>query len=58
MNDVITAHDLDFDFRLMKAFADTGLLTAHGASAEVMGLGREDYLRRVEAAPIFPDRKG
>lgn len=54
MNDVITAHDLDSDFQLMQAFAATGRLTAHGASAEVMALEKDEYLRRVEAAPIFP----
>lgn len=56
MNDVISAHDLDFDFRLMHAFADTGRLTAHGASEEVMNLDRDEYLRRVEAAPIFGEK--
>ncbi|GAA3284987.1 hypothetical protein [Nesterenkonia halobia] len=53
MNDVIASHDLAGDFRFMQAVAATGRLTAHGASAEVMALDLDDYLERVEAAPLF-----
>ncbi|GAA1808231.1 tetratricopeptide repeat protein [Nesterenkonia flava] len=48
LNDVVAVHDLLTEFRLTKTFATTGLLTAHGAAAEVLSLSDDEYLTRLE----------
>ena len=48
MNDVAVVHDLLFEFRTTQRFLRTGLVTPHGAAAEVLGLTEEEYLQRLE----------
>ncbi|GFZ84526.1 hypothetical protein [Nesterenkonia alkaliphila] len=51
-NDVVAMHDLAHEFRWVQGVQDAGLITAHGAAAEVLGLSQTAYLQRLEAGPL------
>ncbi len=51
-NDVVAMHDVAYEFRWTRQLSRSGLITAHGTAAEVLGLSVEQYLRRLEAGPL------
>ncbi|GAA1808221.1 hypothetical protein [Nesterenkonia flava] len=53
VNEILLAHDLLFDFRLMNAFIATGRVTPHGVSAQVLALDAEHYIDKLEASPAL-----
>lgn len=53
VNEILLAHDLLFDFRLMNSFIATGRVTPQGVSASVLALSEEEYIDRLEASPAL-----
>lgn len=52
MNDLISMHDLAYEFRCMRMFLTTGTVTAHGTSAEILSLSEPAYLQQLEEGPL------
>lgn len=50
VNEVLLAHDLLFDFRLMNALVDTGRVKPEGVTAKVLGLNEDQYIQRLETS--------
>lgn len=48
-NDPVAMHDLSFEFRFTQRLARSGLITPHGAAAEVLSLTEQEYLDRLES---------
>ncbi|WP_150463033.1 glycosyltransferase family 29 protein [Nesterenkonia ebinurensis] len=51
-NDVVAMHDLAYEFHWAQRMLGAGLITAHGAAAEVLALSQTAYLQRLEAGPL------
>lgn len=50
VNEILLAHDLLFDFRLMQAFVRTGHVKPEGVAADVLGLSESEYVHRLESS--------
>lgn len=57
VNEIVLAHDLVFEHRLTRAMARTGVLTAHGVAADVLGLSEAAYIQRLETSPAVQTRR-
>lgn len=56
MNDLVIAHDMWFEFRLIQAMMATGRVKAAGVAEEVLGLSDEQYLQRLDSSPALRER--
>lgn len=52
-NDIVVSHDVLAEFKFMQALMNTGVVTAAGRAAEVLGQTPDEYVRAVEDAGVL-----
>ena len=53
VNEIILAHDLVFEHRLVKAMTSSDVLTGHGVAGQVIGMSEQEYLQSLTDSPAM-----